>query len=253
MSQPMTTPKSDPDAPATAKGRAPHRRDEFGRLASVFNDTLGRLESSFDQMRRFTADVSHELRTPLTAIRGYVEALAEGDAGPDESRRFLEIITRHTRRMESLVKDLLRLARLDAGQEILDVAVCDTRSSGRRKPCNGQAILHERGNLLGVHDVVSDIRRQLQYMRSMQDQIVQVRMNMAIEEDPWIRRHIRQSDRFLSCKLVALMQDDHKITHTQHGCGDRRLRWRRCQPRHVDLMVFEFSEQVAGKSGLDLD
>src|SRR5207237_5722465 len=35
--------------------------DELGRLATVFNDTLGTLESSFDQMRRFTADVSHEL------------------------------------------------------------------------------------------------------------------------------------------------------------------------------------------------
>ena len=43
--------------------------DEMGRLAAVFNGTLGRLESSFEQMRQFTADVSHELRTPLTAIR----------------------------------------------------------------------------------------------------------------------------------------------------------------------------------------
>jgi signal transduction histidine kinase len=47
--------------------------DELGRLASVFNDTLGGLESSFTQMRRFTADVSHELRMPLTAIRSVGE------------------------------------------------------------------------------------------------------------------------------------------------------------------------------------
>jgi two-component system phosphate regulon sensor histidine kinase PhoR len=81
-----------------------------------------------DQIRRdFVANVSHELRTPLTAIRGYVEALLEGDAGEEESRRFLEIIARHTQRMERLVKDLLRLARLDAGQETLDLAACDTR------------------------------------------------------------------------------------------------------------------------------
>jgi two-component system phosphate regulon sensor histidine kinase PhoR len=82
-----------------------------------------------DQIRRdFVANVSHELRTPLTAIRGYVEALAEGDASAEESRRFLAIIARHTQRMERLVKDLLRLARLDAGQETLDVIDCDTRS-----------------------------------------------------------------------------------------------------------------------------
>jgi two-component system phosphate regulon sensor histidine kinase PhoR len=82
-----------------------------------------------DQIRRdFVANVSHELRTPLTAIRGYVEALTDGGATPDESRRFLEIITRHTERMERLVKDLLRLARLDAGQETLEVMACETRT-----------------------------------------------------------------------------------------------------------------------------
>jgi two-component system phosphate regulon sensor histidine kinase PhoR len=82
-----------------------------------------------DQIRRdFVANVSHELRTPLTAIRGYVEALSEGDASSDEQQRFLDIIARHTQRMERLVKDLLRLARLDAGQETLDVIACDTRS-----------------------------------------------------------------------------------------------------------------------------
>jgi len=81
-----------------------------------------------DQIRRdFVANVSHELRTPLTAIRGYVEALSEGDANADESRQFLEIIARHTQRMERLVKDLLRLARLDAGQETLDAVACETR------------------------------------------------------------------------------------------------------------------------------
>jgi two-component system phosphate regulon sensor histidine kinase PhoR len=82
-----------------------------------------------DQIRRdFVANVSHELRTPLTAIRGYVEALAEGDAKPDENRRFLDIILRHALRMERLVKDLLRLARLDAGQETLELAPCDARA-----------------------------------------------------------------------------------------------------------------------------
>jgi signal transduction histidine kinase len=82
-----------------------------------------------DQIRRdFVANVSHELRTPLTAIRGYVEALSDGDTSEEDSRRFLEIIARHTQRMERLVKDLLRLARLDAGQETLEVIPCDTRS-----------------------------------------------------------------------------------------------------------------------------
>ncbi len=78
-----------------------------------------------DQVRRdFVANVSHELRTPLTAIRGYVEALLDAPPGPEQSRQFLEVISRHAVRMERLVRDLLRLARLDAGQETLERAGC---------------------------------------------------------------------------------------------------------------------------------
>jgi two-component system phosphate regulon sensor histidine kinase PhoR len=77
-------------------------------------------------MRRdFVANVSHELRTPLTAIRGYVEALLDDPGDADQTRQFLDIVARHTSRMERLVADLLRLARLDAGQETLDMAPCD--------------------------------------------------------------------------------------------------------------------------------
>jgi two-component system phosphate regulon sensor histidine kinase PhoR len=73
-----------------------------------------------DQVRRdFVANVSHELRTPLTAIRGYVEALQDGSVSPAQSADFLAIIDRQSLRMERLVRDLLRLARLDAGQESL--------------------------------------------------------------------------------------------------------------------------------------
>jgi len=79
-----------------------------------------------DQIRRdFVANVSHELRTPLTAIRGYVEALVDDPPDPEQTHKFLDIVARHTSRMERLVTDLLRLARLDAKQEVLDVVACE--------------------------------------------------------------------------------------------------------------------------------
>src|SRR5688572_21828758 len=79
-----------------------------------------------DRVRRdFVANVSHELRTPLTAVRGYVEALMEEPIEPEQRRKFLEIIDRHTGRMERLVRDLLRLARLDAHQETADMHSVD--------------------------------------------------------------------------------------------------------------------------------
>lgn len=82
-----------------------------------------------DQIRRdFVANVSHELRTPLTAIKGYVEALIDEPDDPESRRHFLEIIQRHTSRMERLVSDLLRLARIDAGQELAEDAPCDVEA-----------------------------------------------------------------------------------------------------------------------------
>jgi two-component system phosphate regulon sensor histidine kinase PhoR len=79
-----------------------------------------------DQIRRdFVANVSHELRTPLTAIKGYAEALLDEIGEDSESRKFLDTIYRHSARMERLVNDLLRLARLDAGQEVPEFSACD--------------------------------------------------------------------------------------------------------------------------------
>jgi len=81
-----------------------------------------------DQIRQdFVANVSHELRTPLTAIRGAVDALLDG-ATATEEQRFLQMIGRHTVRMERLVAALLRLARLEAGQESLSLAVSSVAS-----------------------------------------------------------------------------------------------------------------------------
>jgi len=82
-----------------------------------------------DQVRRdFVANVSHELRTPLTAIRGYLEALGDGSVTPEDRGRFFDVVARHVTRMERLVTDLLRLASLDARQEVVNRAECDVRA-----------------------------------------------------------------------------------------------------------------------------
>jgi len=78
-----------------------------------------------DQIRRdFIANVSHELRTPLTTISGYMEALAEESLDAAERERFVAIIARQAGRMERLVRDLLRLASLDAREEPIQNEAC---------------------------------------------------------------------------------------------------------------------------------
>ncbi len=94
--------------------------DEMGRLAGVFNETLGRLARSFEQMRRFTADVSHQLRTPLTAIRSVGEVGLR--AGPRDEAAYRGIIgsmLEETDRLAVLVDRLLTLSRAEMGQTSL--------------------------------------------------------------------------------------------------------------------------------------
>jgi two-component system phosphate regulon sensor histidine kinase PhoR len=112
------------DASATFVARGAPVASAAGRGAVLVLHDITDLRKA-DRIRRdFVANVSHELRTPLTAVRGYVEALLDGVPDAAEARRFLETIARHTLRMERLVRDLLRLARLDAGQEPLERVPC---------------------------------------------------------------------------------------------------------------------------------
>jgi signal transduction histidine kinase len=89
--------------------------DELGRLATVFNDTLARLDQSFHQLRRFTADASHELRTPLTALRSVGEVGLAERHDPDGYRDVIGSMLEDAERLTRLVESLLTLSRADAG------------------------------------------------------------------------------------------------------------------------------------------
>jgi len=105
----------------------PNPHDEIGRLAAVINETFARLESSFDQLRRFTADASHELRTPLSVIRGIGELNLSETRSPDAYKEAIGSILEEVDRLTRVVDTLLRLSRGDAGTvrlspESLDLA-----------------------------------------------------------------------------------------------------------------------------------
>jgi heavy metal sensor kinase len=89
--------------------------DEIGRLTAVINEMFARLESSFDQLRRFTADASHELRTPLSVVRGLGEAAVAKRRTPPDYEEAIGSMLEEVDRMTSLIDTLLRLSRADAG------------------------------------------------------------------------------------------------------------------------------------------
>lgn len=74
--------------------------------------------------RDFIANLSHELRTPLTAIRGFAETLEE-DESDDQRKRYLQIIMRHSKRLISMVNDILSLSRLEYGDSSLNLETFD--------------------------------------------------------------------------------------------------------------------------------
>lgn len=91
-------------------------------------------EVRLEKMRRdFVANVSHEIRTPLSMMQGYSEALLDGiAASPEESEELVQVIHDESLRMGRLVRDLLDLARMEAGQTELEMQQVDFRVLAER-------------------------------------------------------------------------------------------------------------------------
>jgi signal transduction histidine kinase len=116
-------------------GRSLHRRvavptsgDELARLAVTLNAMFSRLEQSFGQLRRFTADASHELKTPLMVLRAGVERSLIHPGTPPEVLEALDTTLGQLNQLNELVDSLLTLARADEGRAPLAVEPCDLRA-----------------------------------------------------------------------------------------------------------------------------
>ena len=150
--RPLETDRRDGGAhrgrrPVPSRRRAPRRAREVGRLGhGVRRDARpdpGRVReqqrrswrrSGEEQLRQFVADASHELRTPLTALRGYAELYRAGGLADDAAlEQAMTRIGTESRRMATLVEDLLLLARLDQGRPLRRDPVDLSRLVERRR------------------------------------------------------------------------------------------------------------------------
>jgi heavy metal sensor kinase len=93
----------------------PNEHDELGRLATTLNQMLDRLEASFRELQRFTADASHELRTPLAVIRSEAEVAMRNVALDSTKQEVLGSILEECERLTWITDQLLTLSREDAG------------------------------------------------------------------------------------------------------------------------------------------
>jgi signal transduction histidine kinase len=130
----------------------PNAHDEIGRLAAVINEAFGRIESSFDQLRRFTADASHELRTPLSVIRGVGEVGLSGTRAAAEYKETIGSMLEEVDRLTRLVDTLLRLSRGDAGVVALAKERFDVTELVREVASSLGILAEERRQRLTVED-----------------------------------------------------------------------------------------------------
>ena len=101
--------------------RIPHQRleGETGMLAVTLNRMFARLETSFDTMKRFTADASHELRNPLATVRNTIDVTLAQPRTPEEYETAMQSMGEEVDRIRTIVEDLLFLARADASRVVM--------------------------------------------------------------------------------------------------------------------------------------
>lgn len=99
--------------------------DELDHLIESFNLMTGRLNQSFEQIRRFSTDVSHELRTPLTAIRGQLEVALFTAETPEQYRDAMVNALEDVEQLSSIVRALLLLSQAESGQLALQKTALD--------------------------------------------------------------------------------------------------------------------------------
>lgn len=145
----------------------PNPHDELGQLAEVFNETLQRLENSFESLKRFTADASHELRTPLTALRAVGEVALREGGDARALRETIGSMLEEAQRLNDLIDTLLLLARAESG----------------RAPLQREAIR--------VHELMAEVCESVEVLATEKQQSVELNgdPNLVVRADRLLLRH----------------------------------------------------------------
>ncbi len=125
-------------------------KDEAAQLGKSLNEMAEQLRGLEDTRRSFVANVSHELRSPLTSMKGFLEAMQDGTIAEEDFPQYIDIVLNETRRMVTLVNDLLDLARIESGTIKLNFETFDINELIRRTLLTFEARLIENGMEMDV-------------------------------------------------------------------------------------------------------
>ncbi|MBQ4051614.1 MAG: HAMP domain-containing histidine kinase [Oscillospiraceae bacterium] len=96
--------------------------DEISQLAAAFNNMAQSLSIQESTRRSFVANVSHELKTPMTSIAGFIDGILDGTIPREEHSKYLRIVSDEVKRLSRLVRSMLNLSRIEAGELKINAA-----------------------------------------------------------------------------------------------------------------------------------
>ncbi len=146
--------------------------DEIGRLIEVLNAAFERLEGSFEQAARFSADASHQLKTPIAVLRAGIDEILDKNGMSPEQRDRVTDLLQQTRRLTSVAENLLLLSRADTGRlalrasdfelrKLLEGSLEDAHILGEKSNLQIEARLPEALPMTGDSDMISLILQNL--------------------------------------------------------------------------------------------
>lgn len=147
--------------------------DEVAELAAAFNQMASGLQNLENMRRSFLANVSHDLKTPMTTIAGFIDAILSGAIPPENTTEYLERIKNEVLRLSRLVRQLLDLSRIQAGDRKLEPTVFDICEVARQIVLSFEQKIEEK-NL----DVEFDCESENIFVYADKDAIHQILYNV---------------------------------------------------------------------------
>ena len=146
---------------------------ELQALGDSINDMAQALSELEDSRRSFVANVSHELRSPLTSMKGYVQGMMDGTIPPEETGKYLCVVMDETKRLTTLVNDLLNLSRIESGKFPMEKSAYDINEQVRRILISFERRIDAKGC-----DVEVELPDEACYVDADQNRINQVITNL---------------------------------------------------------------------------
>ncbi len=179
------------------------QEDEIGELANTFDAMLARLQAAFERQRQFTADASHELRTPLTIVDLEAAHALAAPRSAKEYSRALAVIQSENQFMIRLVNNLLTLARMDAGQVVLQKERIDLSDVVLEVVERLAPVAQQAGVRLGTSDlpelpVLGDRQFLIQMLSNLVDNAIKFSSRLASDSTSMLRVELSSG----SCSLA---------------------------------------------------